>query len=59
MHKNNEYDTVQCNSKVKDIDIARKAIFIIIKTQKLSLFDIEQLFSSIIKEIREDNPITI
>ena len=43
----------------EDIDYAKKAILSILKEQKVSLSKTITLFDKIVKEIEDNNPITI
>ena len=56
----NIYRTTEWNtSRGEDIDMTKKAILAIIKSQKVSLSKVRCLFNSILKEIEDNNPITL
>lgn len=43
----------------EDEEFARKAILVVLKDQKVSLSKIRCLFNSILREIEDNNPITL
>lgn len=54
------YRTVPWNpNEGEDGEFAKKAILEILKSQKVSLSKVRCLFNSILKEIEDDNPITL
>ena len=56
----NLYRTVPWNpNKDEDVEFAKKAILEINKNQKVSLSKVRCLFNSILKEIEDNNPITL
>ncbi len=56
----NLYRTVPWNpNKDEDVEFAKKAILEILKSQKVSLSKVRCLFNSILKEIEDNNPITL
>lgn len=56
----NLYRTVLWNpNKGEDVESAKKAILEILKSQKVSLSKVRCLFNSILKEIEDNNPITL
>ena len=56
----NIYRTTEWNpNEEEDIDMAKKAILAILKSQKVSLSKVRCLFNSILKEIEDNNPITL
>lgn len=56
----NLYRTVLWNpNKDEDCEFAKKAILEILKSQKVSLSKVRCLFNSILKEIEDNNPITL
>lgn len=56
----NLYRTVPWNpNKDEDVEFAKKAILEILKSQKVSLSKVCCLFNSILKEIEDNNPITL
>ena len=60
MIDSNIYRTTEWNpNKGEDIDMTKKAILAIIKSQKVSLSKVRCLFNSILKEIEDNNPITL
>ena len=56
----NLYRTVPWNpNKDEDVEFAKKAILEILKSQKVSLSKVRYLFNSILREIEDNNPITL
>ncbi len=56
----NLYRTVPLNqNEGEDGEFAKKAILGILKSQKVSLSKVRFLFNSILKEIEDNNPITL
>ena len=56
----NIYRIVEWNKELgEDCDYAKKAILSILKEQKVSLSKTITLFDKIVKEIEDNNPITI
>lgn len=56
----NLYRTVPWNpNECEDGEFAKKAILEILKSQKVSLSKVRCLFNSILKEIEDNNPITL
>lgn len=54
------YRTVPFNPNIgEDGEFAKKAILEILKSQKVSLSKVRCLFNSILKEIEDNNPITL
>lgn len=54
------YRTVPWNpNEGEDGEFAKKAILEILKSQKVSLSKVRCLFNSILKEIEDNNPITL
>lgn len=54
------YRTVPWNpNEGEDDEFAKKAILEILKSQKVSLSKVRCLFNSILKEIEDNNPITL
>lgn len=58
MYEENGYRTCVWNpNSGEDVDMAKKAILAIIKSQKVSLSKVRCLFDCIINEIEDYNPI--
>ena len=56
----NLYRIIEWNpNEGEDADMTKKAILAIIKSQKVSLSKVRCLFNSILKEIEDNNPITL
>ena len=56
----NIYRTVEWNKELgEDCDYAKKAILEILKDQKVSLSKVRCLFNSILKDIEDNNPISL
>lgn len=56
----NIYRTIEWNKELgEDSDYAKKAILAIIKEQKVSLSKVRCLFNSILKDIEDNNPISL
>ena len=56
----NIYRTVECNKELgENSDYAKKAILAILKEQKVSLSKVRCLFNSILKDIEDNNPISL
>lgn len=56
----NYYKTIPWNpNEGEDDDSAKKAILEILKSQKVSLSKVRHLFNSILREIEDNNPITL
>ena len=56
----NLYRTILWNpNEDEDSEFAKKAILEILKSQKVSLSKVRCLFNSILKEIEDNNPITL
>jgi len=56
----NIYRTTCWNKNLgEDEEFARKAILVVLKDQKVSLSKIRCLFNSILREIEDNNPITL
>ncbi|MCR2050656.1 hypothetical protein NSB25_25825 [Acetatifactor muris] len=56
----NLYRTVPLNpNEGEDGEFAKKAILEILKSQKVSLSKVRCLFNSILREIEDNNPITL
>lgn len=56
----NLYRTILWNpNEGEDSDFAKKAILEILKSQKVSLSKVRYLFNSILREIEDNNPITL
>jgi hypothetical protein len=56
----NLYRTILWNpNEGEDSEFAKKAILEILKSQKVSLSKIRYLFNSILREIEDNNPITL
>lgn len=56
----NLYRTVPWNpNEGEDVESAKKAILEILKSQKVSLSKVRCLFNSILREIEDNNPITL
>ena len=54
------YRTYEWNKELgEDIDFTKKAILAILKDQKVSLSKIRCLFNSILREIEDNNPVTL
>ena len=54
------YRTVEWNKELgEDCDYAKKAILEILKDQKVSLSKIRCLFNSILRDIEDNNPISL
>ena len=54
------YRTVEWNKELgEDCDYAKKAILAILKEQKVSLSKVRCLFNSILKDIEDNNPISL
>ena len=54
------YRTILWNpNEGEDSEFAKKAILEILKSQKVSLSKVRCLFNSILKEIEDNNPITL
>ena len=54
------YRTILWNpNEGEDSEFAKKAILEILKSQKVSLSKIRYLFNSILREIEDNNPITL
>lgn len=54
------YRTVPLNpNEGEDSEFAKKAILEILKSQKVSLSKVRCLFNSILREIEDNNPITL
>ena len=49
--------TLWDNDLGEDFDFAKKAIFAILKDQKISLSKVRHLFNVILREIEDNNPI--
>lgn len=56
----NLYRTILWNpNEGEDNEFAKKAILEILKSQKVSLSKVRYLFNSILREIEDNNPITL
>lgn len=56
----NLYRTILWNpNEDEDSEFAKKAILEILKSQKVSLSKVRYLFNSILREIEDNNPITL
>lgn len=56
----NLYRTVLWNpNEDEDYEFSKKAILEILKSQKVSLSKVRYLFNSILREIEDNNPITL
>ncbi|MEY8424658.1 hypothetical protein AALB52_18335 [Lachnospiraceae bacterium 38-14] len=56
----NLYRTILWNpNEGEDSEFAKKAILEILKSQKVSLSKVRYLFNSILREIEDNNPITL
>ena len=54
------YRTILWNpNEGEDSEFAKKAILEILKSQKVSLSKVRYLFNSILREIEDNNPITV
>ncbi len=54
------YRTYEWNKELgDDFDFTKKAILTILKDQKVSLSKIRCLFNSILREIEDNNPVTL
>lgn len=54
------YRTILWNpNEGEDSEFAKKAILEILKSQKVSLSKVRYLFNSILREIEDNNPITL
>ena len=56
----NLYRTILWNpNEDEDSEFAKKAILEVLKSQKVSLSKVRYLFNSILREIEDNNPITL
>lgn len=60
MYEENGHRTVPWNpNEGEDVDMTKKAILAILKSQKVSLSKVKFLFDSIVRDIEDRNQITL
>ncbi len=60
MYEKNGYKTLPWNpNDGEDIDMTKKAMLAIIRSQKVSLSKVRYLFDCIVEEIEDNNPVNL